>query len=436
LLLGCTRPGASGEASTSEGSGESGTTSSTTDSDDSWSDSYCVAAGTLVSTPTGERAIEDLAIGDLVYALDPHTGERVATAINFVRSKTRRCLDFQIEGGATLRCTHDHPVYSPDHHSYANAGHWRSGELTHMLVVTDEGLERRRVAHVEQAPEDCVVFDIGVEHELHNFLANRVLVHNKSVASYDSNDWSDEDEAATDTGRTFVGDESFYACGEECDILNPNDCPEGEKCTAAGCDSDTWDSNVCREVQGNAARGDECVATDEDPLSGNDTCDFGSMCWDIAPDTLLGTCVAFCQGPNYDDLTCPAGSTCNISNNGVLPLCVPMCDPIAQDCSDGVCILHPDGDEFVCDLSAVNFDLLYGEDCTAGWCAPGLQCVPGDWVPEPACGPTNSCCTPYCDVNQPNDCPGLGQECMWLPDQDPVPGFEHIGLCISPPPMP
>lgn len=84
-------------------------------------------------------------------------------------------------------------------------------------------------------------------------------------------------------------------------------------------------------------------------------------------------------------------------------------------------------------MSAVNFDLLYGEECTGGYCAAGLQCAPGDWVPEPGCTTNDSCCTPYCNVNDTNACPGVDQLCMWIPNQDPIPGFEHVGLCMVPP---
>ena len=53
----------------------------------------------------------------------------------------------------------------------------------------------------------------------------------------------------TDTS-TFVNNDMSAGCGTECDIWNPTECAEGEKCTAVACEigSNSWDSNVCRPI--------------------------------------------------------------------------------------------------------------------------------------------------------------------------------------------
>jgi hypothetical protein len=68
----------------------------------------------------------------------------------------------------------------------------------------------------------------------------------------------------------------------------------------------------------------------------------------------------------------------------------------------------------------------YGDECLFKTdCAVGLACV------HDAPGCELGCCSPYCDLGQPNTCPGAadGEQCFpWF--DDPVPaGFENLGVC-------
>jgi hypothetical protein len=236
----------------------------------------------------------------------------------------------------------------------------------------------------------------------------------------------------TTTMNTFVPDGGGASCGEECDIWNPDDCPDGEKCTSVACEvgSNAWDSNVCREVQGTAATGDECMYTDGSGVSGNDTCGAGSMCWNADADTGLGVCIAFCSG-SPDAPTCPAASTCSITNNGTLPLCLPSCDPLAQDCeaSNELCIPNPDGTGYICTLDASGQMAPYGTPCNyINVCNTGLLCIDGAGVPEPECASAAGCCSPMCSISGGDACPGQGQTCEPIFDPQP-PGFEDVGVC-------
>lgn len=139
----------------------------------------CVARGTLVRTPRGHRRIEELEIGDAVSSVDPSTGELVTTRVSATRSVHRECVRLAT-GSGELVLTSDHPVYCPQTGTWAPAGDWVLGKRTHLLRVDEQGavavevLERLAYAGIFE------VFDITVEHSLHNFLANGVLVHNKS----------------------------------------------------------------------------------------------------------------------------------------------------------------------------------------------------------------------------------------------------------------
>ena len=105
-------------------------------------------------------------------------------------------------------------------------------------------------------------------------------------------------------------------------------------------------------------------------------------------------------------MTCAVGDVCVIVNGGV-PLCVP-------DAS---------GDQ----------GQLYDPCAWENACDPGLACVGAEVVAE--CDPQlgEGCCSPFCDVNAPNTCPGAGQECVavyaesW--DYD---ALKYIGICAIP----
>jgi hypothetical protein len=256
-----------------------------------------------------------------------------------------------------------------------------------------------------------------------------------------NNDTTESGESGDTTtdGNTFVPDGEGMSCGAECDIWNPDDCPEGEKCTSVACEvgSGSWDSNVCREIQGSAAEGDECMFVNGSGIDGNDTCDKGSMCWGGDPDTGLGVCVAFCIG-SIDAYSCAsADKICDISNNGTLPLCLPACDPLAPDCpGEEVCIPLTDGTGFSCNPSSGGGMAPNGTPCNyINDCNAGLVCA--DAVVNPACDSSASgCCTEVCALDATeNTCAGAaeGQVCEAFYEMPP-PGYENVGLCAIPQP--
>ena len=252
----------------------------------------------------------------------------------------------------------------------------------------------------------------------------------------------ESDESESESGQGSESDESSDS-GDfvpNIDVGLPNscspmaqDCPEGEKCTSVACEvgSGSWDSNVCRPIQGTASPGDECMYTDGNGVSGNDTCGEGALCWNADADTGLGVCIAFCEG-SQETPTCAAGFTCAILNDGALPICLPGCDPLAQDCSaaNELCLPDPAGTGYICALDASGGMAPYGTPCEyANVCNPGLVCANSDTVPEPECAGAAGCCTPMCSISGGEACPGDGQTCEPMFDPQP-PGFEDVGLCL------
>ncbi len=143
----------------------------------------CIARGTLVSTPRGLRRIEDLIEQDTLWSVHPETGERVASHLVAIRRATREVMRL-VGADFELTCTTDHPLYDPSTKSWASAGDWVLGGRHQLLLVPDAGAAR--VVTVERRDVSAgvaEVFDLSVEHELHNFVAAGVLVHNKKHPS-------------------------------------------------------------------------------------------------------------------------------------------------------------------------------------------------------------------------------------------------------------
>ena len=82
------------------------------------------------------------------------------------------------------------------------------------------------------------------------------------------------------------------------------------------------------------AAGQPC-AVEGSGVSGIDSCELGSMCFFVDPETNEGTCVALCVGtPELPSCGSPT-EVCTTSNDGVLNLCLLSCDPKAPNCPAG-----------------------------------------------------------------------------------------------------
>lgn len=143
--------------------------------------SCCVARGTRVRTRTGERLVESLEVGDEVVCVDPSTSTRVVARLSAIRTSRRECL-LVSAGARSLACTTDHPLYDPLAGLYADAGDWALGKRQALLEVPEDEAVACVTVGARAGLEVTVadVFDLTVDHPLHNFVANGLLVHNKS----------------------------------------------------------------------------------------------------------------------------------------------------------------------------------------------------------------------------------------------------------------
>jgi len=234
----------------------------------------------------------------------------------------------------------------------------------------------------------------------------------------------------SDTDCNFIDCDSSGGGEPQCDVW-AQDCPEGEKCAGYSSNgNNSWDANKCVAVDpAPDSPGAECTV-ELSGVSGIDSCGPSSMCWDVDFETNEGVCVEYCEG-SKESPTCAAGKSCAILNDGVLILCLDQCDPLLQDCpGDDACL--PNGESFICVLDASGPDLgAYADPCEyANSCDPGLVCMNPEYVEDcPAAG----CCSPWCDIDVPNECPGDTQDCIpWYEEGMAPPGYESVGVCGIP----
>jgi len=209
----------------------------------------------------------------------------------------------------------------------------------------------------------------------------------------------------------------------ECQTID-DDCPEGQKCMPYNNDGGpTLNATKCVEVMGTGVHGEPCQG--DIPL-GLDDCADGHMCWDVDPETLVGTCFAFCVGGWENPMCEPEKTKCLIGSEGTLTLCLPICDLLLQDCPpDEGCYLNPGNEQTFCAPTLAPDAMGFAGDACNFYpdCQPGLACI-DSWPDCPG-----GCCSPYCDLGDPVCAPGT--ECV-AAFQWPLPEEEHVGVCSQP----
>jgi hypothetical protein len=247
----------------------------------------------------------------------------------------------------------------------------------------------------------------------------------------------DPDTGATETGSsttepgTDSGTDTGGTTGEPSGDCDPfaQDCPPGEKCSAWADDGGgSWNATKCVPIAEDPAQPGEPCTVEASPVSGVDSCDLGSMCWDV-DGSLMGTCVALCTGTMDDPACAEDTTTCSITNGGALNLCLPICNPLGDDCDGGQgCYLG--GSAFVCSPDGSGAAGQQGDECMyVNACDPGLVCMDGDYVAgcsDPAC------CSSVCNISDLAACTEIDMTCVAaFAEGMAPPGLELVGFCIE-----
>ncbi|WAS96776.1 ribulose phosphate epimerase [Nannocystis punicea] len=213
---------------------------------------------------------------------------------------------------------------------------------------------------------------------------------------------------------------------KECDPW-VQDCPIGQKCVpfpSAG--EGALDSLHCAPVAESPEQaGDPCV------LQGTgseltDNCDVGLFCWD-------SSCVPLCSGSPDAPVCDDPADVCLIANDEALTLCLPKCDPLAQDCeADEVCLSVGDTREFLCLRDASGDGGQEFDACElVNGCDPGLACL-GPALATECDDAAFGCCLKFCDLTMPT-CAGAGAECLpWFEAGMAPAGLDDVGVCGLP----
>ncbi len=216
--------------------------------------------------------------------------------------------------------------------------------------------------------------------------------------------------------------------GAECDLWQ-QDCPRGTKCMPWANDGgNSWNATKCTPIVPDPDGPGEPCTVERSGVSGIDSCELAAMCWNVDAEGQ-GECVPMCEGSPSNPECSDPNRYCAISGDAVLILCLNRCDLLLQNCPRGSgCYLT--ADEPTCAPDASGELGMNGDPCEyINACDPGLVCA----LPEATPGCTSSgCCTPFCDLNLANDCPGSGQLCipLFAPDEAP-PGNEDVGFCSA-----
>lgn len=215
----------------------------------------------------------------------------------------------------------------------------------------------------------------------------------------------------------------------ECDPRMIESCPSGQKCSYV-VDAELGPTNRCVDLLGDKLEGDSCTQ-----IGDSDDCAAQRICWATEADGSAGVCVAFCdhhlQCESEDDV-------CTVANAGLLSLCLPRCDPLAQDCAEGWGCYPDPNQRWACDRDHSGDEGIHGDPCECiNCCDPGFACMSGAIIDVEGCGGEDGaagCCAEICELDegQPVEglCPSELERCE--PFYDPnamMQGFEQVGIC-------
>jgi len=262
------------------------------------------------------------------------------------------------------------------------------------------------------------------------------------VATGDSDDEVDDDDDDDDGYEEDDGaDGCTFTCpsdppppptggggfGIECSVAL-QDCPLGEKCNYWSADGGPlWSGTRCSELPESPDSPGEPCLVEGNGQSGIDSCDLGSLCFNVDPELNEGTCHPLCGGiPGAP--SCPEDALC--AQYGLASICTAPCDPLGEPCTDGLSC-NPAGA-----VEAESDPLPPFFTCEA----PSIGAINGACDPESAyvgssrvlvdCDKEN-CCAQTCAPAEPDGCP-TGTTCQPYLDPPPNAWVADVGLCLPP----
>lgn len=171
----------------------------------------CLVAGTKVLTPHGERVIETLMVGDLVFSYNHSLRKIITNSIEAIKkSAVNKVFRFTLENGRTVECTPEHPFYMPIIGDYVTSKNLKVGDS-----LLDNKRKIKKIVKINffSYRSKVDVYDITVGPPNHNFFAGGVLVHNKTPVNFVTLNLEVLE-------STTVGSSVGYASGSSAGITN------------------------------------------------------------------------------------------------------------------------------------------------------------------------------------------------------------------------
>ena len=142
----------------------------------------CFVAGTLVLTSYGQASIEDIEVGDMVWAENPETGEKELKAVvqTFV-NETDELVHVYVNGEEIIT-TPEHPFYVPTK-GWVSSIDLRAGDI--LVLQSGEYVIVEMIQH-EILESPITVYNFEVE-DFHTYYvgASNILVHNMCAKKSD-----------------------------------------------------------------------------------------------------------------------------------------------------------------------------------------------------------------------------------------------------------
>jgi hypothetical protein len=144
--------------------------------------SSCFVEGTLIDTPSGPVAIEDLLVGDLVFSYSLERRELVARRIGAILGSTAREVRMLTAGKRVIAgVTPEHPFYDVARGTYRPVRELVAGGVVARLSsqnICPSVIEK--ISAKEMAIPAIRVFNLTIDGLEANYFAEGILVHNKS----------------------------------------------------------------------------------------------------------------------------------------------------------------------------------------------------------------------------------------------------------------
>ena len=126
----------------------------------------CFVAGTPIATAEGDKPIEEIQVGELVWARNDKTGEkRLQRVVELFVTPNKETLDLKLVASngttETLGVTKEHPFWGIDR-GWVEAGQLSEGEA--IFTARDGWLKVRQVRGSPRGPETVFNFEVAEDH--------------------------------------------------------------------------------------------------------------------------------------------------------------------------------------------------------------------------------------------------------------------------------